>query len=566
MNIDKEKYESIKIKDNKLKEVNKILKSEFIGLDKIIDEICNNIKSWYLFPDAQIRPTIINLWGMTGTGKTSLIKRLFELLKFGSLIKFDIGDWTEDDTTHQLKQKLSSQLRKAQKDENIPVFMFDEFQLGRTLSNMGDEIDRSGLRIIWELIDSGKFDIIEDNWETQSLMKLYTKLSHCIEDNGVTCKNSVITKNKNVFDTIFPKDDLLEDDEEEYIKDCIIPQGKLWLLRKSWDYKFFSDKHLSDYIKELDDEMSILKFVGDSLTEILKPVEHDFSNSIIFNIGNLDEIYIDSKNMDPDLDADTLYDITEKITLTDVKEALSSRFRPEQIGRLGNTHIIYKSFTSQNYKDLIELELRKINMIMKEKFDIEISFSDNVKTLLYSESVFPTQGARPIFSTIKNLIECYIGRIITDSIQSKYDPSKIIWDYKDKKFEIALYSDNLMGITTLYYDVDLKIENLRESINDDIQSLVAVHEAGHTVASIYALKLCPKHTLSKTANSSDGITYIEMPRYRSKQFLLNEIIVSLAGLCAEKMIFGEDNNIWFILRFNKIYRNCGYSYKKLWYG
>jgi len=538
MKISKDKHEEIKLKSAKLKKVSLLLKKEFIGLDFIIDEMINSIESWYLFPDGQIRPTVVNLWGMTGTGKTSLVKRLFELLEFGSVIKFDIGDWLEDNSNHQLKHKISSQLRKIKKEKNIPVFVFDEFQLGRNISKRGDDVDRSGLRIIWELIDSGKFDIVDDTWETGSLMRLYKKLSHCIEDNGVKCKAGSIIKNKSKYEVIFPVDEEHEE-EKEYIKDGVIPHYKLWLIRKAWKYKFLSDNHLSEYIKELSDEKSILKFIEETLSEMLKPTEHDFSNSIVFNIGNLDEVYHDHNNMDPDIDADSLYELTKNITITDIKDALSERFRSEQIGRLGNNHIIYKSFSSQNYKDLIEMELVKIINNTKEKFDINITFTDRTKELLYNESVFPTQGARPIFSTNKNLVESYIGKIITECIKKKLDVIDILWDYNNEKYNIKLMGEKLEK--TLIFNVVLKVDNLRKSMDDDNQALTAIHEAGHAIASIYSTNLCPKTVMSKTANLSGGFTYIESPQYRTKEFLINDIIVSLGGLVAEKLIFGEDN-------------------------
>jgi cell division protease FtsH len=60
----------------------RVLKAEFIGLDPIIDGIVDTIRSWFLVPEMQNRPLIINLWGMTGVGKTALVCRLAEKLGF----------------------------------------------------------------------------------------------------------------------------------------------------------------------------------------------------------------------------------------------------------------------------------------------------------------------------------------------------------------------------------------------------------------------------------------------------------------------------------------------------
>ena len=93
--ISKEDKDNLLSKHNKLNNIKNILKKEFIGLNDIIDEICNLVEPWYLFPSGQIRPTVVNLHGMTGVGKTSLIIRLLELLDIKSVLKFDVGEWVD---------------------------------------------------------------------------------------------------------------------------------------------------------------------------------------------------------------------------------------------------------------------------------------------------------------------------------------------------------------------------------------------------------------------------------------------------------------------------------------
>jgi polynucleotide 5'-kinase involved in rRNA processing len=81
----------------KLEKIKPILKSEFVGLDAQIDQIINSISGWYMLPDAQSRPLIINLWGMTGTGKTTLVRRLVNLLEFDtSYSEVDVGKLVGD--------------------------------------------------------------------------------------------------------------------------------------------------------------------------------------------------------------------------------------------------------------------------------------------------------------------------------------------------------------------------------------------------------------------------------------------------------------------------------------
>jgi cell division protease FtsH len=58
------------------------LKTEFFGIDNIIDKVISAIQAWYIFPELITRPVIVCLWGMTGVGKTQLVRRLVALLEF----------------------------------------------------------------------------------------------------------------------------------------------------------------------------------------------------------------------------------------------------------------------------------------------------------------------------------------------------------------------------------------------------------------------------------------------------------------------------------------------------
>ena len=72
---------NIKEKQEKLLQAGIALKKEFVGIDSIIDQILENITPWYVTPKIITRPVSISLWGLTGTGKTSVVKRLLELLE-----------------------------------------------------------------------------------------------------------------------------------------------------------------------------------------------------------------------------------------------------------------------------------------------------------------------------------------------------------------------------------------------------------------------------------------------------------------------------------------------------
>lgn len=527
-------------KNDKLNLVKDTLKQEFVGLNEIIDEICNLIEPWYLFPNAQIRPTIINLWGLTSTGKTSLIIRLFELLDINTLLRFDTGEWL-DKTDFELKYKISSQLKKISKDNMIPIFVFDEFQLGRTLDDMGEEIDRTTLRVVWDLLDSGKFQIFEDRWEISNLIKILIKLNYLYHKEKVEVVKGIIIKNNKAWDLMFAEDKNENDESIEtmnkYPKNAFVPASSIWNI-KALREDFLSDNQLIEYLLTLNG-LETIKFIEETIEIGSKPSEYDFSNSLIFVIGNLDDAYFDSNQISADYDADALYEITKEIKITDIKQALISLYRPEQISRLGNNHVIYRSFNKATYKELIVLELNKVVKKIKEKFDINIHFDMSINDIIYNEGVCPTQGVRPIFSTIISLIESFISKIIVDSLKNKFNIIDIYWSYFDEKYSIKLKNNNDEHI--LEYPVLLKVENFRKSLADDTQAFIAVHESGHIITSILTTKICPKLALSRTANNDGGFTEIEYPQFETRELLINQIKILSAGHVAEKLIFGKDN-------------------------
>ena len=72
--------EEINTKKQRLENIKIELKREFIGIDYIIEELVDYIQIWYLMPEILTRPIIVNLWGMTGVGKTDLIRKLVSKL------------------------------------------------------------------------------------------------------------------------------------------------------------------------------------------------------------------------------------------------------------------------------------------------------------------------------------------------------------------------------------------------------------------------------------------------------------------------------------------------------
>lgn len=268
----------------------------------------------------------------------------------------------------------------------------------------------------------------------------------------------------------------------------------------------------------------------------------DLSRSLIFILGNLDEAYNMSHNMNPDISADDFYEETSKINIANIKRALRKRFRPEQIARLGNNHVIYRSFSNAQFRNLIERELDRIADFVKQQFGWKVSFSSSVLEVVYAEGVFPAQGTRPVFTTIKNLIESRISKMAVLVLEEELCVEHITWYFRESHFHYELINQEGHIIKTVTDEVNLKLENLRKSHEPEIQAHTAVHEAGHAVLAALTLRIIPALVVSRTASdSAEGFCQINFPKGPvTRDSLKKDIIITLGGFVAEKLIFGEE--------------------------
>ena len=108
----------IKKKDLTIKEKNELvdsvieqLKKEYIGIDEQIDIIMNNMRAWYIYPNLLDHPVVVNCWGLTGCGKTSLIKRIVALMGLEEDLQYynfaEIGENTSSQIEGQIENTIT---------------------------------------------------------------------------------------------------------------------------------------------------------------------------------------------------------------------------------------------------------------------------------------------------------------------------------------------------------------------------------------------------------------------------------------------------------------------------
>jgi len=492
----------IKKKDLELLErISKTLKREFIGIDHIINRIMGDIQSWYLLPEVFDKPLIINLWGMTGTGKTSLVRRLVQLLKMEK-------DYKELDlSTYQGRQRytydsIGMSLKNVSNKRSI--ILLDEFQQAQSKDSDGNPIQASSYQDVWSILSDGKV-VLDINIE-EAINSFY---KHQMSLNAKDAKEAKVT----------------QWDFNRILKFIATKEERLVILQEFVENPAKSIKKIIKLAEKFENQVTL-----------------DFSKSLIFISGNLDDMYKNRVHvLDPDsVEADELHQDSLQLNNNNVKKALDKLFRPEQISRLGNNHVIYPCFSQKSYEKFIKLQLKLIKKRFKKSTGFIFDFDKSIVSKIYTEGVIPSQGARPTISTIKTLIESHLPKIVLEARINKNSQNiKINIDPQGEKLT-AKGNKIKMEIP-----ISLPIYKHKNTPHKEpMLSQVAYHEAGHAIVGYYVFNKLPSKIVSKTSMVGAGgyVKYnFDPDKITRKKDLLNILAFSLGGYAAEELIFGKDN-------------------------
>lgn len=510
------------------------LKFQFFGLDQVIDQVVASMASWYIFPENQKRPLIINLWGMTGVGKSDLVRQIVRHLQFeAQFFQFDLGELGHGALGNP--RTILSETYQF-KGPEPRVILLDEFQLGRTINRMGDEIAHKELRVIWQLLDNGRIDHIEQMIAgRRNLNSVLFKFDYWVSQGMTIHQGMVASKYFGYFEEDDDESGEVEETPENDAR-FIFDKRRLKAILEINKSKFENIHELRKHVKTLG-TLEIRKLLMDSLANTLKPSEQDFSQSLIFVVGNLDEAYPFAKDQSPDISPDKFYKLTKDIKLPNIKSALSRRFRPEQISRLGNNHIIYPSLNEHAYRAIIESELLSISTDYFAKTQAKLIFGPSIIEWIFQEGVVPTQGVRPLKSTIKYSIEDLIPLILMEHFKLDSPISEVEANYSDGLSICFKQKEEMIFEKT--FPLTQKVRHLKESRKDDFQAVVAVHESGHAIVHIALFSNLPEKINSVAAGSGcAGFMSSDLEIIRNPTNLLHTIAVFLSGFLAEKALFG----------------------------
>jgi cell division protease FtsH len=363
-----------------------------------------------------------------------------------------------------------------------------------------------------------------------------------LKNNGGEIANGEVIAGQELFLSLFESSFLDSDDRNEerlstsYLKSKDFING-LMVVDDSTTPRDLVIKQVCST-----DLSGLIIYLTDLVDRAVTGRELDLRHSLIFILGNLDEAYDMSGDLNPDVSADDLHEATKRITVANIKNALASRFRSEQIARLGNNHFLYTAFSKPQFQELIRRELERITIFVKTQFDLNVEFDGTVNDVVFAEGVIPSQGTRPVFTTINNLVQSKIGTVVMHAHATRIPASIIRWSFRDGQFSFEMMTEERAVVSVMLEKVQLRLESQRISVDPHLQAHVAVHESGHAVLAALLLRIVPSVVVSRSAShDAEGFCRVRYPEGPfTRERLKKAIMITLGGLAAERLVFGEE--------------------------
>lgn len=489
-------------RNQRLREVAAQLKTELFGIDAIIDRVIDSVRAWYVLPGLVSRPVIVCLWGLTGTGKTQLVRRLAQLLGFYDRFVEVQMDGFSNGAAWRGAQSISGMLAESGVREGEPgILVLDEFQRFRTIDGKRNELRVERYQDVWALLSDGRLP---------PALSLLIDIESSIAEAAFDAERADADEAKRRF--------------------------KL----RSWEAQ-----ELQRTLKLDEPLMEIMAWTPEQVQLRLRAFrdngqqqwDTDYSRLLVFVCGNLDEMYEDLATSvdDCDSDADTFHALTGKLSVIDVKQALNRRFKPEQVARLGNEHVVYPSLSRGTYERLIEQACARYARETEARCGLHFEVAASVREQIYANAVFPAQGTRPLFSSVHAILGAGLAKAALWAIESGAVAGEVVGFTADGRSLIAHWHGQSHAIAAPF-----EISRLRQRNNADFRALLAVHEAGHGLVHALLFGRAPAEIKIHVASFEGGYNAYSSRKVWSRRNLLDSTCTSLAGRAAELLVFGAD--------------------------
>jgi hypothetical protein len=489
------------------------LKAELFGIDTIINRVIESLRAWYVLPELVQRPVIVCLWGLTGTGKTQLVRLLAQKLGFyDRFVEVQMDGFSHG--SGYWVSSISGMLAESGVEEGRPgILLLDEFQRFRTVTDKNADIKVERYQDVWALLSDGR---------------LPPQLSF-MNDLESSLASAEYGRE--------PQDDEAPAEGDAPAKPRRPPRFVL---------SPYEAAEVKRSLKRRESLLEIMRWTPAELQEHLQAFREqperwgtDYSRLLVFVAGNLDEMYegVATRVEDCDTDADIFHAYTSRLSVIDVKKALGRRFRPEQIARLGNNHIVYPSLNRATYERLISELCSRYAAELQRTCGLRMEIDAAIRAEIYANAVFPAQGTRPLFSSVQSLLSASLvaaalwaleqgalaDELVLLSLDADRTQFRVQWNGRSHPLPVRF-----------------ELNGLKQRTQPDFRALLAVHEAGHALLYALLLKQVPLEVKINVASFDGGYNSFQPLRASSRQDMLDMICVGLGGRAAESLVFGPN--------------------------
>lgn len=489
-------------KNQQLQAIAAQLKTELFGIDAIIDRVIDSVRPWALMPELVTRPVIVCLWGLTGTGKTQLVRRLAQLLGFYDRFVEVQMDGFSNGASWRGAQSISGMLAQSGLREGEPgILALDEFQRFRTIDGKRNEVRVERYQDVWALLSDGRLP---------PALSLLGDIESAIAEAAFDAERA---------------------DAEDAMRRFKLSSWEAKEVRRTLKL----DAPLLDIMawtpEQIQDRLRAFREDGQQQWDT------DYSRLLVFVCGNLDEMYesLATSVDDCDSDADTFHALTGKLSVIDVKQALNKRFKPEQVARLGNEHVVYPSLSRRAYEQLIEQGCARYARETAARCGLYFELAASVREQIYANAVFPAQGTRPLFSSLHAILGAGLAKAALWALERGAAAGDGVALTADGCSLVAHWQGQAQRIAAPF-----EISRLRQRNNADFRALLAVHEAGHGLVHALLFGRAPAEIKIHVASFEGGYNAYSSRKVWSRRNLLDSICTSQAGRAAELLVFGPD--------------------------
>ena len=475
------------------------LKAKFVGIDSQIDHTIDALTFWYMYPEKVDRPVVVCLWGMTGTGKTALVRDISLLLGMHSAYTEVV---LNDETSKRDDAFVHKVINGGSAEGHQSIVLLDEFQRFSTLDEQGRTKREMGYTSVWQVLSDGKYMGSVDKWDVDNDLEEF--VSNVSKPGTKIIKTSSgIMIGDTMIRTLF---------YEKCLNDLGVPTVGMTVV---------------DLLGKLIELFGVMS--TGSLTYTM-----DFSKTAFFVVGNLDDAFHDKFMSTSDyVSPDEYHSWAQAVDLYAIKKSLRKRFLPEQVARLGNVHVVYPVLSSDDYREVIRREVTKLFHDMSGG---AVTFDDTFVELILRNGVFPTQGVRPVFTTCRQMVELVCTKLLSMDFTHK---CQVSYSYTPGTADTARLVASFEGRSDLSLhhigDKDKFLYSL--DLNHDFVRIVCVHEAGHALAYRILFGEFPECVLLQP---SGGQTVMRSARIGATvNAQMGGGIMSLSGMLAEELVIGS---------------------------